>query len=110
MTRKLIALSEDTDAVKAIETLLDNRISGAPVVARRRLLGVFFRALRHERADGLRLRPDPLCVGTTLANRDMERVVPPEMPILERSTRGLFVVRNCPIVVLQRDERGRLML
>ena len=42
MVTKLVTLSAETDVFKAIETLVKNKISGAPVVdINRRLLGVF---------------------------------------------------------------------
>lgn len=42
MVRRLVKLQPDTDVFKAIETLVKNRISGAPVVDEdNRLLGVF---------------------------------------------------------------------
>lgn len=99
MTRKLITLSEDTDAVRAMEILLDNRISGAPVVAGERFLGVFserfamnvLMAFVYDQIPAASVRP--------FANRDMERVVSPEMPILEIAQRFLDTdYRRLPVL------------
>ncbi len=105
MTRELITLKEDTDAVIAIETLIENRISGAPVVDGEKLLGVFserfamnvLMAFVYDQIPGASVRP--------FANRDMQRVVPPDMGILDVAQRFLDTgYRRLPVL-----DDGRLV-
>lgn len=100
MARKLITFRTDTDVVDAIELMLRNRISGAPVVDDQgQLVGVFserfsMRALlsmAYDQLPGAR-------VGSYM-NTDTARVIPHDLPLLAVAQKFLTTrYRRLPVV------------
>jgi CBS domain-containing protein len=100
MTTKLVTFRPETDAIEAIEQLLRHRISGAPVVGDRgQLLGVFserfsmnvLMAFAYDRVPGTEIGP--------FINKDLGRVVGPDMPVLDVARKFLDThFRRLPVV------------
>ena len=116
MTTKLVTLSPDSDAFDAIEKLLKNRISGAPVLGNDgKFLGVFsekdsMRVLISAAYDQL-----PSTDVGALMNASRERVISPETDLLEAARkfsetplRRLAVVDDDGILVGQVSRRDVL--
>ena len=116
MTTKLVTLSPDSDAFDAIEKLLKNRISGAPVLGNDgKFLGVFsekdsMRVLISAAYDQL-----PSTNVGALMNASRERVISPETDLLEAARkfsetplRRLAVVDDDGILVGQVSRRDVL--
>ena len=99
MTKKLIRLKEDTNAVEAMEILLDHRISGAPVVDGDRFLGVFSERFAMNVLMAFVYDQIPVASVRPFANREMERVIPPSMPVMEIARHFLETsYRRLPVV------------
>ena len=116
MTTKLVTLSPDSDAFDAIEKLLKNRISGAPVLGNDgKFLGVFsekdsMRVLISAAYDQL-----PSTNVGSLMNASRERVISPDTDLLEAARkfsetplRRLAVVDDDGILVGQVSRRDVL--
>lgn len=117
MTTKLLTFTTDTDAFQAIEQLLRNRVSGAPVIDRQDgFLGVFseryaMSLLIQSAYDGV---PSPK-VGSFM-NTDTGRIVEEDTPVLDiartfvsKYYRRLPVLRDGRLVgqISRRDLLGR---
>lgn len=99
MTTKLIRLQEDTNAVEAMEILLDHRISGAPVVDGDRFLGVFSERFAMNVLMAFVYDQIPVASVRPFANREMERVIAPSMPVIEMARHFLETsYRRLPVV------------
>lgn len=99
MARKLIRLSEDTNAVDAMQILLDHRISGAPVVDGERFLGVFSERFAMNVLMAFIYDQIPVASVRPFANREMERVIAPSMPVIDIARHFLDTsYRRLPVV------------
>lgn len=99
MTRKLIRLSEDTNAVDAMQILLDHRISGAPVVDGDRFLGVFSERFAMNVLMAFIYDQIPVASVRPFANREMERVIAPSMLVIDIARHFLDTsYRRLPVV------------